>query len=192
MGARNRAPYKLMKTIICDIDGTITNMWPIEKSVLLFMTEVKFANCLEELKRSGISDLYKLFRKITGYKVRKYQFYKLYNQAFQVLLKENILPKPNRLPLVRWIKRNSNSYIFVYATGGQKLETIYVLESLNIIRFFDLDNSVDKTNCRFSKSTGISFKKIKEKYQDCMLVTDTESDCEGAWKAGIPCKLIKG
>ena len=183
-------PQQTMKTIICDIDGTLTDMWPIEKSVLLFMTDRKFANYLEQLKCSGISDLYKLFTKITRESIGKQKFFIIYNQAFEILLEENNLPKPKKLPLVKWIKLNSSKYIFVYATGGQRLETRYVLENLGLAPFFDFKNSIDKTSCRFAKRTGITFLKIKSKYSDCLLITDSLSDCEGTVIAKIPCVII--
>jgi len=60
-----------MKTIICDIDGTITNMWPIEKSVLLYMTDRKFEKDIEQVKLSGITETYKIFLKFSNQKMSK-------------------------------------------------------------------------------------------------------------------------
>jgi len=131
---------KIMKTIICDIDGTITNMEPIEKVALL---------------------------------------------------KSGKLPPPERYPLADWIFINKNKYHFVYATGGQQNETLYVLKSLGLARYFDLRNSISKTNCRFSKKTGIPLRKIKAKFKDCILITDSKDDCRGADLAGIPFILVK-
>ncbi len=177
-----------MKTIIFDVDGTLTNIWPIEKSVLLRMTKGKYEDEMEEFKKSGISDTYKIFRKVSGKKVSKRKYFTLYNQAF---LKSKIFPKLEKYPTVDWIKKNQNKYTFTYATGGQKLETECVLTQLGIIKYFDLENSVDKNNCRFSKKTGIPLKKIKSRYKDCILITDSDSDGTGASKASIRFIKIK-
>lgn len=176
-----------MKTIIFDIDGTLTNMWPIEKSVLLCMTNGKYKNEIEELKRNGISDTYKIFCKVSGNKLSKSRYFTLYNKSF---LKLKDLPKIKSYPIVDWIKKNQNKYLFVYATGGQKIETEYVLSQLGIRNYFDLKNSINKNNCRFSKKTGIPFKKIKKQYKNCILITDTQSDCDGAKLSKIPYLLV--
>jgi phosphoglycolate phosphatase-like HAD superfamily hydrolase len=128
-----------MKTIIFDIDGTLTDMSPVEKS--------------------------STWRKD--------------------------LPKLKKYPLVKWIIKNRRKYIFVYATGGIKSETLYALKNLGIIKYFDLKNSTDKDNCQFSKKTGIPFRRIKKIYPDCILVTDSKKDCIGAEIAQIPFILIR-
>ena len=133
-----------MKTIIFDIDGTLTDMSAIENAAFLGVTE-------------------------------------------------NCWPKPNKYPLVDWILRNKNNYNFVYATGGKEKETLYVLESLGLLKYFDIKNSINKSNYRFSKKTGLPFLKIKKKYPDCLLVTDSQDDCIGAKLAKIPyMKIIPG
>lgn len=127
-----------MKTIIFDIDGTLTEMRPLENRLV---TQRTF--------------------------------------------------KPVQYPLVEWIKKNKDKYSYVYATGGQRSETECALKKLGIIHYFDLKNSISKTNCRFSKKTGIPFKKILKKYPNSMVITDTQADCLGARKAGIQSVLIK-
>lgn len=177
-----------MKTIIFDIDGTLTNIWPIEKSVLLRMTKGRYEDKMDELKKSGISDTYKIFLKVSSKRISKRKYFSLYNQSFLKLVN---LPKLVNYPIIDWIKKNRDKYIFVYATGGQKVETEYVLTQLGVINYFDLKNSVDKSNCRFSKKTSIPFRKIKSKYEDCILITDSDSDGIGASKAGIRFIKIK-
>lgn len=122
-----------MKTIIFDIDGTLTDMSPVEGSLL--------------------------WRKE--------------------------LPNLKQYPLVKWIINNRYKFRFIYATGGKKNETLYALKNLGIIRYFDLKNSMDKTNCKFHKITGIPLKKIKDKFPNCILVTDGKKDCIGAKKVGM-------
>lgn len=180
-----------MKTIICDIDGTITDMWPIEKTVLLFMTNKNSSKEIEAIKLRGIFDTYKIFLKVTGRKISKKEYFVLYNQVFIILRKTGMLPAPEKYALVDWILKNKNKYHFVYATGGQRLETLYVLESFGLAKYFDMEQSIDKTVCRFSKKIGIPFKKIKSKFADCVLITDSMMDGAGATLAQIPFVLVK-
>lgn len=179
-----------MKTIICDIDGTITNIWPIEKSVLLRMIDRKFEKDIEKMKLLGVSDTYKIFLKFCNRKISKQKYADFYNKSFSILLKNGKLPRLEKYPLAKWIFDNRAKYRFVYATGGQRLETQYVLKNLGIIKYFDLENSIDKTTCRFSKKTGIPFGKIKTRFSCCILITDSQNDCNGAKLAGVPYILI--
>lgn len=180
-----------MKTIIVDIDGTITNMWPIEKSVLLYMTGGKLAKEIEALKLSGITDTYQIFVKVLKRKFSKTKYFDLYNKSFSMLLKNKELPSPRKYPIAKWISANKNNYRFVYATGGQKKETHYMLKRLNLVEYFDLENSIDKSTYRFSKRTGIPLREIKSKFGSCLLLTDSKNDCIGAKRAGIPFMLIR-
>jgi phosphoglycolate phosphatase-like HAD superfamily hydrolase len=174
-----------MKTIIFDIDGTLTNMWAIEKSVLLRMTNERYKIEIEALKSSGLSDTYLIFTKATNRKLEKSKYWLLYNRAFSKNLRENELPPPERYPIVNWIKTNTDLYRFVYATGGQEKETSYVLKKLGILKYFDIKNSITKNTCRFSKKTGIPFRKIKTVFADCLVVADGENDYKGAKKSKI-------
>jgi len=180
-----------MKTIICDIDGTITDMWPIEKSVLLYMVGRKIEKDVERMKLSGISDTYKIFLKFSNKKMGKTKFINFYNKSFSDLLKRDKLPMPEKYPLANWIFDNKEKYRFVYATGGQRIETYYILESLGLMKYFDLTNSVDKTTYRFLKKTGIPFRKIKSKFNDCILISDSKEDCKVAVLIKIPFVLVK-
>lgn len=179
-----------MKTIIFDVDGTLTDMWPIEKSVLLRMTDRKLEKRIEQAKASGISNTYRIFLKFSKRKVSKKKYTDSYNKSFSVLLKSGKLPVPEKYPLANWIFANKNKYHFLYATGGQRLETQYALRQLGLTKYFDLANSVDKTTCRFSKKTGVPFRKIKAKFNDCMLISDSEADCKGARLANVPDVLV--
>jgi FMN phosphatase YigB (HAD superfamily) len=180
-----------MKTLIFDIDGTITDIWPIEKTILLSLTDKKFKKEIEEIKAGGVSDTYKIFCKISAKKISKKQYFFSYNQATEKLIKKSLLPAPKKYPLIDWILKNRSRYYFVFATGGQKSETLFVLRKLNLVNLFDLKNSVDKTTYRFSKKTGRPFKKIKTKFPNCLLITDGKQDCAGAILAGVPFVLIK-
>ncbi len=182
-----------MKTIIFDIDGTITNMWPLEKLVLMSILGKKLKGNIEELYRSGIKDNYRIFCLVSKKRITKKEYYVLYARALSMLVKRNKLPMPIAYPVVDWILKNGRQYRFVYATGGLEAEILYVLRRLNLLTFFDLVNSLNKSNYRFSKRTGLPFKKLKTIFPDCVLVTDGEGDCDGAKKAGVDfLKILPG
>ncbi|KKP33094.1 MAG: hypothetical protein A2312_03645 [Candidatus Staskawiczbacteria bacterium RIFOXYB2_FULL_32_9] len=175
-----------MKTIIFDIDGTLTDMWPIEEAVLLYMTNGKYKEKINALKLSGISDTYKIYKQVWDKNISKKNYFNFYNKSFNKLIINNKLPAVKKYPLVKWIRNNVNKYNFVYATGGQRLETLYVLRKLGLLAYFDIKNSIDKSNCRFSKKTGIPFNMIKKKFNDCLLITDSRNDCTGAVLVKVP------
>lgn len=178
--------FIIMKTLICDIDGTLTDMWPVERAVLVCLLGKKYSKRLDQLRRSGISDTYTLYRKVSTCTVCKRDYRNLYNKAFEQLLSYGQLPSVKRYPLVQWIMKNNKKFTFVYATGGQQKESEFVLKQLGILAYFDLENSLDKTRYPFSKKTGLPFKKILKTYSNCTLLTDTQTDCDGAMKASIP------
>jgi HAD superfamily hydrolase (TIGR01549 family) len=180
-----------MKTIIFDIDGTLTDMWPIEKSVLLRMTKGKYKKEINALKAMNISDTYIIFRNATKKSINKTEYWRRYNRAFSMLLRTANLPRPKPYSSVDWIIKNKNRYRLVYATGGQEKETKYVLKKLKIFDLFDDANSITKNRCRFSKKTGISFRKLKKEFGDCLLVADGDNDIIGARRAGIQFIKIK-
>jgi FMN phosphatase YigB (HAD superfamily) len=179
-----------MKTLICDIDGTLTDLWPVEAMVLKELLGDEKLPEIQKLRNKGIRETLKIYRKISREKISKRDFTQKYNRKFLEMEKKNQLPQLKKFPLVSLIMKNS-SLNFVYATGGQRNEALYALKSLGIIQYFDLKYSVDKTSCRFGKKTGIPFKKILKKYSDCLLLTDSQSDCDGARFVGISFTLIK-
>lgn len=185
------AAHKGMKTIIFDIDGTITSMWPIEKSVLLAMLGKEAGPTIENVYQSGITDTCKLFSTVSRSKIGKAKYRRIYNQTFVLLERNKCLPKAIEYPVVTWIRENKAQFHFVYATGGQAKETAYILSSLKLESIFDLRNSLNSDNCRYPKSTGLPFKQMKAKWGECFLVTDSQSDCDGARRANISYLQIK-
>lgn len=155
------------------------------------MTNRRYEKRFEGLKMSGISDTYMIFTKATGQKLTKAVYWRWYNRAFEKSVLEKKLPQPQRYPIVDWIKANKNNCRFIYATGGQEKETQYVLDRLGIRKYFDIENSITKNQCRFSKRTGIPFRKIKKKFGDCIVIADGGNDYKGARKANLGFLKIK-
>lgn len=175
-----------MKTIICDIDQTITDMWPLEKAVLTTMLGEKNSARIQSLKEGRQSSLFDIYRSITKNPYAQKTFYQKYNKITAVLWKKQKLPRLEKFPLVKWITDRKKTYTFVYATGGQRTESLYALSTLGIIDCFDIEKSIDKTTYPFSKKTGIPFKRILNSYPDCIVVSDSDVDCHAARNCGIP------
>ena len=166
-------------------------MWPIERCVLVKLLGSDRKNEIETSYYSGLKNVYIIFSQLSKKKITKTAFYHLYDQTFETLEQGHLLPSPEPFPLVAYLKQDADNFHMVYATGGRKQETWYVLRSLDLISLFDLQHSLDKSVCRFSKQTSIPFKKIKADFPNCRLITDSESDCFGAKKAGIQYTKIK-
>src|SRR3989344_1558723 len=131
-GAAAPSQFSSMKSLILDIDGTLTDMWPLEKAVLLRILGRKLEKNIETLKVRGINNTYTIYSELVATKD---------------------LRKVEKYPLTKWIIENRSRYNFVYATGGQRAETLYVLRSLGLLQIFDVPNSLDKSTCRFSKAS---------------------------------------
>lgn len=179
-----------MLTLIFDIDGTLTCMWPIERAVLLAMIGENVRKQLDLQKNLGINELYSLYCAFSEVILTKTEFYRLYSETFDNLKRNEALPSPQPYNAVQFIKRNPKSFRYVYATGGIKAETEFVLDALGIKRRFDLLNSTSKDNCKYPKRTGIPFQIIQRTLGSCCLISDSETDMEGAVKAGIPAVLL--
>lgn len=179
-----------MKTIIFDIDGTLTDMWPVEKAVLLAMLGEDKISIVEKLRDRGVRNVYELFCRVSGIKVSRKELFDLYNQTTIKLINKNLIPTPVAYPLVRWVLANKSKYRFVYATGGRSVETEHVLRRLGLLKIFDQGVSINRDNYRFSKGSGLPYKIIKRREGECVVVTDSKIDCLGAKKAGIDYSLI--
>ncbi len=180
-----------MLTLIFDIDGTLTDMWPIEKAVLAALLPASQLECLDYLRKSGETSLYVLYRKITQCQISKISFQRLYSEKFEVLREAGILPEPIAYRAVVFILQNQLDYRYLYATGGLRCEAEYVLEKLCLKELFDLTSSISRDYYQFSKKTGLPYKKIARLKGQYLVVTDSTVDVVGAKKAKLPYVLLK-
>src|SRR3989338_7272609 len=95
-----------MKTLIFDIDGTLTTMWPIEKLMLLTILGKELESEIEKLYQSGVRDTYTIFSQISQNNIGKIHYRKIYNRAFNLLERKKRLPKTTAYPVVTWIQEN--------------------------------------------------------------------------------------
>ena len=164
--------FYIMKTIIFDIDGTLTDMWPIEKSVLLTMLGKEAGSEIEKLYLSGVKDTYSIFCIVSKRKIGKSNYRIIYNKKFSFLENKDQLPLPEKYPLVDLIKKNKPLYRFVYATGGQAKETRYVLKCLKLDSIFDFKTHSIKATTVFQKVRDCHSIKLRQRFQTaCLLVT---------------------
>lgn len=178
-----------MTTLVFDIDGTLTDMWPLERLCLATMLgRAVPSNLKDELD----GNLYRIYSSLYGGKVSKKDFGSNYRLAFQSLLESDQLPKPASFRSVDFIKANQSMFKFVFATGGWRVESEYVLEQLGCFEIFDSRASICKDNCRYKKSTDIPFLRLKKAAGlDMVVITDTKADIEGASRAGLASILLK-
>jgi len=174
-----------MLTLIFDIDGTLTDMWPVERAVLVALIPKDKQATLDALRSAGINDLYILYRKSTRARLGKLAFRNLYREKFDELKTAGLLPNIREYKSVAFIRQNPTAYTYVYATGGLKTEAEFILEKLGIKDIFSLDKSTSKDTCRFSKATGMPFARIKRQLGECCLITDNLTDVMGADRAKI-------
>ena len=178
-------------TIIFDIDGTLTDMWPLERAVIAAMLGPRASKHIDALKETCQYSNLRLYRTCAHSTISAQAFRERYNRVFQSLARRRALPVLKPSPLVGWIRTNKNRFRFVYATGGQAQETWYVLKRLRILNAFEISRSIDRSSCRFCKSTGIPFLRIQRAVADeCIMVTDSIADVRGAKKAVIPSILV--
>lgn len=176
-----------MITLIFDIDNTLVDMWPVERSCLEAMLGKKIQ---ENVKQIFSGDLYAMYCSLATNKVSKREFRDEYKMRFDILQRTNRLPEPAGLQAVNFVKKFQGQYEFIFATGAWLVEIKYALNGVGIFQFFDVQPSIYRDNCRFSKMTGLPFRCIKKQVGGkIMLITDSKSDIIGADKANI-CSLL--
>jgi phosphoglycolate phosphatase-like HAD superfamily hydrolase len=180
-----------MLTLIFDIDGTLTDMWPIERCVLAQIIQKTCIDQINTLKNRGINDLYTLYCMVTHSRPGKLTFRSRYREAFIQLNANNMLPKPVAYQAVKFISNNQQIYRYVYATGGLKIEAEYILFSFGIDTLFDLKQSISRDTYKYSKLTGLPFRKLNMMLKPSLIIADSKSDRMGATIAKVPVLLLK-
>jgi phosphoglycolate phosphatase-like HAD superfamily hydrolase len=180
-----------MTTLVFDIDGTLTDLWPLESAVLQVLTGTT-EKALAPLRRRSQGNLYAMYLQQTGATTTKTQFRRLYRQAVLALEQARALPAVPSYRAAGFIRANKTKYRFVYLTGGLKCEALYALRSLGILGAFSEELSISSDSYPFSKATGLPLRKIQRAARGPMLViADGSADKLGADKAGVPILLVE-
>ena len=191
-----------MPTIIFDLDGTLVDLWPIERATLVAMF-LKLPDCEKKLRPTKLNllkksrnDLFKifnsLFAKYSDKKISKQRFNKLYDETQRSLIKTKTYPKIKKYIDREPLMRLKNKYTLALVTGSRTQELNYVLEATKLTNIFNKHLIICSDTLKQSKSTGIPFKAISKRNPGPIVVIgDSDSDKLGAQKEKIPYVIIK-
>ncbi len=182
-----------MQTIIFDLDGTLTDLWPIERETLAEMlitrnpfSKSKILKTIEGIKQSGQNSLWLIFNQASGTKMNRQEFCQQYDQIQKRMIEKNSYPKIKNLISIEDIKKIENDYRFALVTGSRKQEALYVLKRLEILDLFESDLIITSDMVPESKDTGKAFQIIKDKAgEGAIVIGDSESDKAGAQKTKL-------
>lgn len=122
-----------MKNVALDIDGTLTDLWPVERQVL--MTLVPKSAHLDEIRERCGSVLYTIYRAAGGKPTTKMQFRRRYKTMFLKLRRQGLLPSLRPYSLAASLRAFAGVCRLVYVTGGLAAEAEYALECLALLDF---------------------------------------------------------
>lgn len=180
-----------MKTIIFDLDGTIADLWPLERATLLkfFLKQNSIKKELNKLHASGIKNLFTLFQTFSKKNIELFEFEKKYLKNQKQLEKENKIPK-----LKIFLQPNflSEKYNYVLITGSPLSEALLVLKKTGCDKIFSKKNILAKGTYPGSKKTGEPFLIIKKIIGDqAIVIGDSDDDIIGAKIANFNCLKIR-
>lgn len=191
-----------MATIIFDLDGTLVDLWPIERATLVAMFlkltdyEKKLLPTKLNLLKKSRNDLFKifnsLFAKYSDKKISRQRFNKLYDEIQRSLIKTKTYPKIKKYIDREPLMRLKNKYTLALVTGSRTQELNYLLKTAKFTDIFIKDLIICSDTMKQPKNTGIPFKAISERNPGPIVVIgDSGSDKLGAQKAKIPYVIIK-
>lgn len=176
-----------MRALIFDIDGTLTDLWPLERQILLELLKLRTSQVIDRL-HSNQKNPYLIYKKMSKKNDTFANFRRKYKRKLQ---STNQIPNLQVFNTVKFIRKNNDKYVFLYATSSCKLEAELILKKLTTLEFFDLRSSINSDNCAYAKKTGVPFKKIITSYPQSVLITDSKDDAKGAAKANVATLVIK-
>ena len=177
-----------MITIYFDIDGTLTDMWPLEKKVLQSLCQDASLSQLDSVRQVAKKDLYSAFKLVdkAARSCTLKQFRTGFAASLDSLVAKQQQPNLVAYPTVCFIKENADKARFCYATGGTAKEAKIVLDCLGIASLFDINRSYSRDNLPYPKNDVRFFKSLQEKtVEPFCFVGDSQLEVSAAIRAGI-------
>lgn len=174
-----------MKTIIFDLDGTIADLWPLERETILRMAKNTNPDLLNKLYRQGQRNLLDLFQSIGGQKISREVFDQQYQIMQQKMILENKCP-PFPIFLQEPFLKNMSGICFGLLTGSFRSEAEFVLQRTGCRKYFYDSLVFCRGEYQGEKLSGEPYleiiKRIGSKF---VMIGDSEGDVLGAARAGI-------
>jgi len=182
-----------MPTIIFDLDGTIANLWPIERITLARIAK-EFFGIPEETAYQRLDSAYNaktrslrtLLQRCIEKRISNERFVKLYQNVQAQCIRQK--KYPILIPLIppSTIQECSRENTLALVTGSYTREAQYVLRVLNIQRYFKKRLIITADDMNVGKESGIPFQQIMKKTKGpWRVIGDSESDKAGAMRCNI-------
>ena len=184
--------------IIFDLDGTLVDLWPIERRTLEAVIQNKLlenrviSGRLNRIKKSGENSLWKIY-KITckTFRVdaisRKKEFLTRYDYSQKRLIRSGGYSCPQVYFRSSDLRKLATNYQLALVTGSNEQEAKFVLREAGVDTLFKDALLMTRDKIKFSKVTGMPFKRIAKFGENgAIVIGDGTSDKIGARKAGLP------
>ena len=188
-----------MSAIIFDLDGTIADLWPLERETLLAIAgarrDPEVRNALEPLAASysGGRPLWKIFRSLFPNRFGSERAFRArYDEVQAELIRTGSCPSfPTYLR--REAMERTFGIAFGLATGSSRAEAEYVLKAIGCREFFSSVLILTRENGGAEKGSGRVLTTLRKRFGGRIaFIGDSDSDEKEAAVAGVPFFRVNG